>query len=197
MTTVSHPRSLLDTMLVRATTAHAGQFDKGGQPYILHPLAVMYLCESDDEELLCIALGHDIIEDTDITYADLRADGMPDRVIEGIRALTKLPGETVDEYKIRVCANPDAVVVKMADLTHNSDIRRLKGVRQKDLDRMASYHRFYLELRQHREHAASTPEHATGCQRGWDGCSCGADTDTPKPRTKTSVRDLCDPAWHP
>lgn len=41
------------------------------------------------------------------------------------------------------------------------------------------------------------PEHATGCQRGWDGCSCDADTDTPKPRTKTSVRDLCDPAWHP
>lgn len=139
-------RTLLDTMLVRATTAHTGQFDKGGQPYILHPLAVMYLCNSDDEELLCIALGHDIIEDTDTTYADLRADGMTERILAGIQALTKLPGETAEDYKARVKANPDAVRVKMADLTHNSDIRRLKGVGPRDVDRMAAYHRFYLEL---------------------------------------------------
>lgn len=134
-------------MLVLATSAHAGQFDKGGHPYILHPLAVMYLLDSTDEELLCIALGHDIIEDTPTTYADLRAVGMTDRIIDGIRALTKVPGETLDEYKARVMANPDAIRVKMADLTHNSDIRRLKGMTEKDIDRMAKYHQFYLELR--------------------------------------------------
>jgi hypothetical protein len=57
-----------------------------------------------------------------------------------------MPGQTYDEYKENVFANEDAMRVKMADLRHNTDIRRLKGVTQKDLDRMAKYNRFFLEL---------------------------------------------------
>ena len=72
---------------------------------------------------------------------------MSERIIEGIRALTKQPGYSYDEYKEQVFANRDAMIVKMADLQHNSDIRRLKGVSQKDVDRIAKYHRFYLELK--------------------------------------------------
>lgn len=138
---------LLDRMLVLATNAHAGQYDRGGKPYILHPLAVMHMLNTNDEELMCIAVGHDIIEDTKVTYNDLREAGMTDRIVEGIRALTKLPGYSYDEYKEQVFANKDAMVVKMADLQHNSDIRRLKGVTDKDIERMAKYHRFFLELR--------------------------------------------------
>lgn len=137
---------MLGKMLVLATTAHAGQFDKAGKPYILHPLAVMNILNSDDEELQCIALGHDIIEDTKTTYQDLRDAGMTERVIDGIRILTKHPGQTLDEYKELVFASQDAMLVKKADLTHNSDIRRLKGVTEKDIQRMAKYHRFYIEL---------------------------------------------------
>lgn len=138
---------LLDTMLVIATNAHAGTFDKGGSPYILHPLRVMSFLKTDDEELMCIALGHDVIEDTSVTYRDLLNAGMTERIVVGIQALTKIPGETLDEYKVRVFANPDAMRVKMCDLRHNSDIRRLKGVTEKDIARMAKYHLFYMELK--------------------------------------------------
>ena len=137
---------MLAKMLVLATNAHEGQFDKGGAPYILHPLKVMHYLKSNDEELQCIALGHDVVEDTKTTWEDLRAAGMSDRVIAGIRALTKMPGQTYDEYKTAVFANPDAMRVKMADLRHNTDIRRLKGIRDKDIERMVKYQKFYLEI---------------------------------------------------
>ena len=139
--------TMLDKMLVIATNAHHGQFDRGGNPYILHPLKVMHYLKSDDEELMCMALGHDVIEDTKVTYAELREAGISERVIKGIRALTKQPGQTYEEYKDGVFANIDAMRVKMADLRHNTDIRRLKGVTQKDLDRIEKYHRFYVEIK--------------------------------------------------
>lgn len=138
---------LLDKMLVMATNAHHGQFDRGGKPYILHCLKVMHNLKTDDEELQCIALGHDIIEDTKTTYKDLKDAGFTDRIIEGIRHMTKLPGQTHDEYKEQIFSSKDAMLVKMADLQHNSDIRRLKGVTDKDIERMAKYHRFFLEIR--------------------------------------------------
>lgn len=143
---------MLSKMLLLATSRHDGQFDKGGNPYILHPLKVMHYLKTDDEELMCIALGHDLVEDTFKSVEDgvdtLRYNGFTERVIGGIVALTKLHGETFDEYKERVMGNSDAVKVKKADLRHNSDIRRLKGVRAKDIERIEKYHRFYLELDQ-------------------------------------------------
>lgn len=137
---------LLNKMLVLATSRHAGQFDRGGNPYILHPLKVMYYLKSNDEELQCIALAHDLIEDTDTTYSELLEMGFTNRIVEGIKALTKVPGETYDQYKNRVKANKDAVLVKMQDLRHNTDIRRLKGVTEKDMARLGRYNQFFLEL---------------------------------------------------
>lgn len=138
---------MLDKMLVLVTNAHAGQFDKGGNPYILHPLKVMHYLKTDDEELMCIALGHDVVEDTNVTYKDLRDTGISERVIDGIKALTKVPGQTYDEYKEMVFSNEDAMRVKMADLRHNTDIRRLKGVTEKDIARMVKYQVFYTEIK--------------------------------------------------
>lgn len=138
---------MLATMLVIVTNAHDGQFDKGGAPYILHPLKVMHYLKSDDEELMCMALGHDVIEDTSVTYKDLRDAGISERVITAIRALTKQPGQTLEEYKEGIFASEDAMRVKMADLRHNSDIRRLKGVTEKDIARMAKYHTFFMEIK--------------------------------------------------
>lgn len=139
---------MLAKMLVIATNAHNGQFDKGGSPYILHPLKVMHYLKTDDEELQCIALGHDVIEDTNVTYKDLRDAGISERVIKGISALTKQPGQTLEEYKAGVFANLDAVKVKLCDLRHNMDPRRLKGVSEKDLARGAKYQIFFMELQQ-------------------------------------------------
>lgn len=60
--------------------------------------------------------------------------------------MTKRPGQSYDEYKLQVMANKDAMLVKMRDLQHNSDIRRLKGVSEKDIARMVKYQQFYLEI---------------------------------------------------
>lgn len=137
---------MLDKALLIATNAHHGQFDKGGAPYILHPIKVMHYLKSDDEELQCMALLHDVVEDTDTTFVDLAAAGISERVIAALRCLTKQRGQTLGEYKEVIFSNRDAMLVKMADLRHNSDIRRLKGVTEKDLARMEKYHRFYLEI---------------------------------------------------
>lgn len=137
---------LLGKVLVLATNAHAGQFDRGGKPYILHPLKVMHYLKTDDEELQCIALLHDVVEDTDTSWKDLEAIGCTERVLNAVRALTKLPGQTYDEYKEAVFANEDAMRVKLCDLRHNTDIRRLKGVTQKDVDRITKYNQFFLEI---------------------------------------------------
>jgi (p)ppGpp synthase/HD superfamily hydrolase len=141
----------LSMMLSIAVGRHEGQFDKAGLPYILHPLKVMHYLKSDDEELQCIAVGHDLIEDTFGSVQNgvdtLRYHGMTERIIEGILALTKIKGESHTDYQAKVMANPDAVKVKMADLRHNSDIRRLKGVTPKDIERTVSYHDFYMRLK--------------------------------------------------
>lgn len=137
---------MLGKAIVIATNAHAGQFDRGGRPYILHTLAVMYLLNSDDEELMAAAVLHDTLEDTKVTRADLRDAGISERVINTVTLLTKMPGDTYEEYKAKVLTSRDAMLVKLADLTHNSDIRRLKGVSEKDVERMVKYHRFFLEI---------------------------------------------------
>ncbi len=142
---------MLNKMLVLATAKFDGKFDKGGVPYILHCLKVMHYTKSEDEELQCIALGHDLVEDTDVTYVDLRNLGFTERVIVGIRAMTKVPGETNDEYIVRLKACLDASRVKLADLRHNSDIRRLKGITAKDIARLEKYHKMYLDLKHHVE----------------------------------------------
>lgn len=139
---------LLSRAIFTATTQHYGQFDKGENPYVLHVLSVMNILNSDDEELNCIAVLHDVIEDTKTTLEDLTDIGFTDRIIDAVSRLTKMKGQTLDEYKSVIFDSKDAMMVKMADLIHNSDITRLKGISSKDFDRMAKYHHFYLELKQ-------------------------------------------------
>ncbi len=137
---------LLGKMIHIAVTAHQGQFDKSGRPYVLHVLKVMELLDTDDEELQCIAVGHDLFEDTTVTAAQLRTEGFPERVIEGIRGLTKMPGQSYDEYQAGVFSSTDRMLVKSADLTHNMDLKRLKGVRPKDIERAGRYIEFYYAI---------------------------------------------------
>ncbi len=137
---------MLTDMLVLATNKHAGQYDRGGKPYILHPLRVMYTLKCDDEELQCIAIGHDLLEDTDVTAEELDRLGFSKRVVDGIVALTKVPNETQKQVMTRICSNVDAMRVKLCDLRHNSDIRRLKGVTDKDIKRIIKYNKMYAEI---------------------------------------------------
>jgi len=141
----------LATILRIAAVAHDGQFDKGGHPYILHPIAVMNLLDDDvkENELYQVtAIGHDLLEDTDITIHQLLEAGIDKAAVEAIVILTKMPGQSYEEYKSKVKANPITRKVKKADLRHNSDFTRLKGVREKDKQRTAKYMDFFYELSQ-------------------------------------------------
>jgi (p)ppGpp synthase/HD superfamily hydrolase len=149
---------MLSKAILIATQAHAGDFDRGGNPYILHPLTVMHKLKTDDEELMSIAVLHDVVEDctgkaiiidgrqVSISYQMLEKEGMSTRVIDGVKALTKVPGQTYEEYQAAVLANQDAIAVKKEDLRTNSDLRRLKGVTEKDIARAAKYMLFYAML---------------------------------------------------
>lgn len=107
-----------------AYTAHHGQSDKAGIPYIFHP---MHLAESMEEEIsCCVALLHDTAEDTDITFEDLEKE-FPDDVLNALKLLTHAEGTDYFEYVRRIKANPIAVKVKLADIAHNSDQSRLIG----------------------------------------------------------------------
>ena len=105
-------------------TAHAGQVDKGGNAYYLHPFSVADMCETETEKI--VALLHDVLEDTDTTADDLAAYGFSNEVIEALIALTHDSKEPYLEYIKRVKENPIATIVKINDLRHNSDLSRLK-----------------------------------------------------------------------
>lgn len=129
-----------------AAEAHLNQKDRGGNPYILHPLKVMHYLKTDDFQLMAIAVLHDVLEDTDVTAADLVLLGFSNRVKDGTVDLTKVEGQSEEEYVNGIVKNYDAVRVKLADLRHNSDVRRLKGLTDKDLLRVRKYHNLYIRL---------------------------------------------------
>lgn len=135
-----------------AAEGHLNQKDKGGNPYILHPLKVMHYLKTDDFQLMAIAALHDVVEDTDVTAADLVLLGFSNRVKDAVVLLTKTPNQTPEEYFQGIASNYDAVRVKLADLRHNSDVRRLKGLGDKDLLRIRKYHDMYLRLTKMKEH---------------------------------------------
>ncbi|MCL6577667.1 HD domain-containing protein [Kyrpidia sp.] len=120
-----------------AKQAHAGQTDKGGWPYIEHPLAVASMVHGSKEKI--VALLHDVCEDSDIALEDLRAAGFDDDVIEAVRAITKMKGESYDAYLARVAANPIARAVKIADLRHNCDLSRISNPGPSDFARVKRY----------------------------------------------------------
>jgi (p)ppGpp synthase/HD superfamily hydrolase len=141
-------KEILAKAIALASEKHMGQFDKGGMPYILHPLKVMHYLKSDDMELMAIAVMHDVVEDSDVTFTDLYSMGFSIRVVETLRLLTKIKGQSHREYVDGIKTNKDAIAVKLADLRHNSDIRRLKGITDKDVARMKKYNEMYIELKE-------------------------------------------------
>ncbi len=139
--------STLAEAIALASKKFVNKYDKGGQPYILHCLHVMSKMDMDDHELMSIAVLHDIVEDTDITLGLLRSLGYSDRVVWGVQALTHDKEVPYMEYIKKISFNPDARLVKIADLRHNSDIMRMKGLRKKDFERLEKYHTAYEYLK--------------------------------------------------
>ena len=136
---------LLGKAVAIASVAHVGQLDKGGKPYILHPLFIMNQLLYDTE-LAIIAVLHDVLEDTDYTMQDLIAKGFSQRVLNALALLTHEDGVSYDEYIEGICTNLDAINVKRKDIDHNTRILRMKGLREKDFTRLEKYFNAYAKL---------------------------------------------------
>lgn len=127
----------LEDAIVLATQAHRGQVDKVGQPYILHLLRVMLHLEGEAAQMAGIL--HDLVEDTDYAFDDLRALGYAEELLQALDCLTRRPEESYEQFIERASANPLARRVKRADLEDNMDIRRLPTIGEKDLERLNRY----------------------------------------------------------
>jgi hypothetical protein len=125
--------STLGRAVAIAATAHSGQLDKAGEPYILHPIRVMQRVSSPEERMAAIL--HDVVEDTPWTLEMLRPEGFPPAVLAAIDALTKRPGEDYRVYLGRVSRQRIARTVKLADLEDNLDIGRIARPTPNDLAR--------------------------------------------------------------
>lgn len=128
---------MLSKAIILATNAHEGQVDRQGEPYILHPLRVM-LNSKNQKERICAVL-HDIVEDTDITFDDLRSEGFSEEIIEIVDCLTKRDGEDYFDYIERVLTNKTACQIKISDLNDNMDSSRNLNSSQKDTQRIKKY----------------------------------------------------------
>ncbi|MYW05281.1 HD domain-containing protein [Streptomyces sp. SID3343] len=113
----------LDDAVALARAAHDGQLDKGGHPYITHPLRVMDNVDGIPARMAAVL--HDVIEDTPVGADQLRAAGVPARIVDAVIALSKLPGEPLEASMARAAADPIALVVKRADIADNRSEARL------------------------------------------------------------------------
>lgn len=127
----------LEKAIEIAAAAHAGQVDKAGQPYILHPIRLM-LSLSDPVQRMA-AMLHDVVEDTAVGLDDLRRIGFPEAVVAAVDALTKRHGETRLQAAARAAADPVARAVKLADVADNMDLSRIPQPTGRDHARIAEY----------------------------------------------------------
>ena len=135
---------LLERAIKLAVKAHKGQVDRFGQPYILHPLRMMLMVEGNLEKI--VALLHDTVEKTAITYDDLRNKGFSGDVIEAVNSLTRRKEEGYDKYISRVSTNKIAVAVKISDLNDHLKESKKRGMTKKNKDRIKKYEKAKQKL---------------------------------------------------
>ena len=118
-----------------ATQAHGNTINaKTGEVYLTHPAHVAAQVSGDAAK--AVAWLHDVVEDTAVTLADLRASGLSEEVVRAVEAMTHQPGEAYLSYVRRAAANPLARTVKEADLRHNLDLGRIPEPSERDLERV-------------------------------------------------------------
>lgn len=129
----------LENAIALAAKAHAGQVDKAGAPYILHPLRMMLRVATPEERMAAVL--HDVVEDCGVSLADLRAAGFSEAVVGAVDALTRREDESYDEFVARAATDPIGRRVKLADLEDNSDLSRIAEPTTRDFERLEKYRR--------------------------------------------------------
>jgi len=145
------PPGSLERAIEIALIAHAGQTDKAGAPYILHPLRVMLAQKTEAARIAAVL--HDVVEDGDgWTLERLRAEGFSPEVLEAVAAVTKRPeeeGKDLETYLAfvrRAAAHPVGRLVKRVDLLDNCDLSRITQPTEKDYKRLEKYRLALQEL---------------------------------------------------
>lgn len=128
-----------------ARTAHQGQSDQLGQPYIEHPRRVARRMDTEDEK--AVAWLHDVLEDSDLTPEDLVQAGVPADIVDDVVRLTRIRGRSDAAYYAEIRAHPRALKVKLGDIADNTDPRRLLQLPAQTMVRlMAKYARALDDL---------------------------------------------------
>jgi len=139
------PEHMLDKALRLAVQVHSGHVDRGGRPYLLHVLQVVIGCK-DDLDAATLAALHDVVEDSSLTLKDLREQGFPAHIVDGVDALTRRDGEAYEDAIERTAGHAVARKVKIADLESNLDVRRLTQVTATDIGRLERYTKAWKRL---------------------------------------------------
>jgi (p)ppGpp synthase/HD superfamily hydrolase len=134
----------LEKAIEIALSAHRGQKDKAGAPYILHPLRLMQQMRDENEQI--VAVLHDVTEDSRYTIESLRKEGFSKEIIAALECLSRSEGEPYENYIDRLRFNPLAKKVKLADLKDNMNITRLSNLNEKDIERLKKYHLAWMKL---------------------------------------------------
>lgn len=117
--------------------AHKDQLDKSGMPYVFHPF---HLAEQmKDEATTIVALLHDVVEDTEYTFEDLEAMDFGEEVIAALKLLTHDDAVPYMDYVAALKHNSIARAVKLADLSHNSDVTRMEHMDEWAMKRNEKY----------------------------------------------------------
>lgn len=130
-------RSLLEKAIWLAVQNHAGQTDRAGNPYILHPLRVMLAGKTPESQI--VGVLHDLLEDTSVTIDTLLQHGFSQNIIDAVIALTKQESEPYEVFIERTIQNPLARQVKLNDLLDNLNLLRLHKITEEDLPRLNRY----------------------------------------------------------
>ncbi|GAB4576067.1 MAG: HD domain-containing protein [Anaerolineae bacterium] len=128
---------MLEAAIRLAVQAHAGQLDRSGAPYILHPLRVMLAVEGEVAQMAAVL--HDVVEDTPVTLEDLRQAGFPPAVVDAVDHLTRRPDEPYEAFIARIKPHALARLVKREDLRDNMNLLRLRTITPRDLERLQRY----------------------------------------------------------
>lgn len=130
--------STLERAIEIATEAHAGQMDKGGADYIGHPLRVMAAVEGTSAKI--VAVLHDVVEDCPSwSLGRLRDEGFSEEILQALDSVTKRAQESYPDFIQRCARNVTGRLVKLADLSDNSDVSRLKALGPEDYARLDRY----------------------------------------------------------
>jgi len=141
--------SNLGRAIAIAASAHQDQLDKNGAPYTLHPIRMML--NMDSEEQMIATVLHDVVEDTEWTLDQLRAEGFSDRIIHLVDLLSRKALESYAEFIERVRTDPVAVKIKIADLEDNMDLTRLPKITGKEISRLKRSHHYWLTLQENNQ----------------------------------------------